>query len=364
MRWLMIFWIMPGLIACSSGVGTQQAGQKCGKPEDCAVGLKCGDDFTCIDPSTVKAKAPKAAKVKPKTQAAPAVQAKGKPGETNTKRPEATPDQIAKAKPKPKSKRAIDPRLLKALESDFVRIAPGTFTMGSPKSERGRWRTDRDEHQVTITRGFMLQKTPVTQAQYETLMGKNPSKFKKCGPTCPVERVTWFDAIAYANAKSKQAGLPPCYSAAGKVIDGNSIYGCKGYRLPTDAEWEYAVRAGTKEPRYGKIDEIAWYKRNSKRTTHPVGQKKPNSFGLYDMLGQVFEWCNDRADRRAKYQAGPTTDPEGPKTGRDHVRRGGSFDGDARQLRAARRFIFLPKVKFVTSGFRLARTLTKPNTGK
>ena len=163
--------------------------------------------------------------------------------------------------------------------------------MGSPESEEYR-DSDEVQHRVTLTRAFLLQATEVTQAQYQALMGNNPSKFSNCSD-CPVEKVSWIDAIAYVNALSKKESLPACYDSKGEVIGGRTVYDCKGYRLPTEAEWEYAARGGAQGARYGNLDNIAWYDGNSGRKTHPVGKKRPNSFGLYDMLGNVWEWCHD-----------------------------------------------------------------------
>jgi formylglycine-generating enzyme required for sulfatase activity len=210
----------------------------------------------------------------------------------------------------------------------FVRIEPGSFTMGSPGSEEGR-DNDEAQHAVTLTRGFCLMATEVTQGQWRSVMGSNPSGFASCGASCPVEQVSWDDAVAYANRKSQAEGLQPCYE--GSTFVG---VGCTGYRLPTEAEWEYAARAGTTGARHGSLDAVAWHVGNSGGTTHPVGQKQANAWGLYDMLGNVWEWTSDWY---GSYPGGAVTDPVGASTGSNRVLRGGSWYSHARLARAAYR---------------------------
>jgi formylglycine-generating enzyme required for sulfatase activity len=228
----------------------------------------------------------------------------------------------------------------------FVRIEPGTFTMGSPTGEQDR---DDDEVQqtVAISRGYCMKATEVTQREWQSVMGSNPSNFKNCGWNCPVEQVSWEDAVGYANALSRREGLPECY--AGSTFPGLT---CRGYRLPTEAEWEYAARAGTTGATYGNLDSVAWYDENSGSATHPVGQKQPNAWGLYDMLGNVWEWTGDWYDT----YPGTVTDPTGPATGSARVLRGGSWGHSARDARAAYRGATTPGYRSGSLGFRLVRT--------
>lgn len=214
----------------------------------------------------------------------------------------------------------------------FVRIPAGTFMMGSPKNEDERfsWET---QHKVTLTRPFEMMVTPVTQALWQFVMGNNPSYFK--GPDLPVEKVSWDDAQEFIQKL-------------------NQMLGTDSLRLPTEAEWEYACRAGTTGARYGKLGEVAWYEDNSDGETHRVGTKAPNAWGLYDMLGNVWEWCQDW---HGSYPSGPVTDPTGPSTGSSRVNRGGSWNHDAGYVRAAFRGGNSPGNRSGGVGFRLARSV-------
>jgi formylglycine-generating enzyme required for sulfatase activity len=230
--------------------------------------------------------------------------------------------------------------------ASYVRIAPGTFTMGSPAGEEGR-RDNETQHSVTITRAYCMKATEVTQGEWQAEAGDNPSDFQDCGPNCPVEQVSWDDAVWYANALSRRAGLPECYT--GSTFRGLT---CTGYRLPTEAEWEYAARAGTTGPSYGLLESVGWYSDNSGGSTQVVGGKAANSFGLYDMLGNVWEWTNDWYDT----YPGTVTDPTGPTMGSGRVIRGGSWINDARYARAAfRGDASMPGNRTGALGFRLSR---------
>ncbi|HPC91616.1 MAG TPA: bifunctional serine/threonine-protein kinase/formylglycine-generating enzyme family protein [Myxococcota bacterium] len=214
----------------------------------------------------------------------------------------------------------------------FVRIPAGTFMMGSPKEEDGRY-SDEKQHKVTLTSPFEMMVTPVTQSLWQFVMGNNPSHFK--GPDLPVERVSWNDVQDFI----------------GKL---NQMLGTNNLRLPTEAEWEYACRAGTTAAWYGELDKIAWYGDNSGGKTHPVGTKAPNAWGLYDMLGNVWEWCQDWY---GAYPSGSVTDPTGPSTGSYRVFRGGSWSSRAWVVRAAYRHYDDPGYRSDALGLRLARSV-------
>ena len=234
-------------------------------------------------------------------------------------------------------------------------------------------RGDVPQHQVTITRDFYLQTHEVTQGEWRALMGNNPSHFSSCGNDCPVERVNWWEAVAYANALSRSDGLRECYTLSGchSADAGEGMFcssvsfvglGCRGYRLPTEAEWEYAARAGTTTVRHcgsnqSCVDEIAWYNENADGRTHTVGGKDPNDWGLYDMLGNVWEWVWDRYDEDLEYyDSSPSRDPTGHRSGQDRVLRGGSWGNGAGRVRSALRTRDAPGERSRIIGFRLARS--------
>ncbi len=220
---------------------------------------------------------------------------------------------------------------------EFVLLAPGTFEMGSPSDEPGR---DDDEtlHRVTLSQPLYLGKYEVTQDQWEAVMGDNPSNFSSCGGACPVEGVSWEDAQGF-------------------IAELNRREGVSVYRLPTEAEWEYAARAGTQAAyHFGDAAnrlEYGWYDENSRNRTHPVGQKQPNGWGLFDMHGNVWEWVHDWY---GDYPGGAVTDPRGPETGVGRIRRGGGWSSGARYCRAANRHGFAPVNRYNALGFRLARS--------
>jgi formylglycine-generating enzyme required for sulfatase activity len=245
--------------------------------------------------------------------------------------------------------------------------------MGSPTSEPCR-ASDEDQHQVTLTRDLEIQSTEVTQGEFQSLMGYNPSYFSSCGGHCPVEQVNWYEAVGYCNALSASKGYAKCYTCTGSgasvtcqeasAYSGQKVYDCPGYRLPTDAEWEYAYRAGTTTAFYNgpitcctgtdaNADKIGWCDANS---THPVGQKLKNAWHLYDMAGNVWEWCHDWYQSRLGSSA--VTDPFGSSSGSARVLRGGSWSSSAHDLRAANRRDYNPTRRPNHTGFRCARTIT------
>ena len=241
-------------------------------------------------------------------------------------------------------------RLPAPVSGDLVRINGGTFNMGSPATERGRSANEGPQHQVTVS-SFYLGTYPVTQAEYQEIMGTNPSIFK--GPALPVEQVSWFDALEYCNKRSQKEGLTPVYTINGSSVSWNN--NANGYRLPTEAEWEYACRAGTETPFYSgaSVNDAGWHAGNSGGQTHPVGEKQPNSWGLCDMHGNVLEWCWDLL---GNYSGEAQTDPRGASSGTSRVYRGGCWRFESHQVRSAFRFGNNPQLRTFLVGFRLART--------
>jgi formylglycine-generating enzyme required for sulfatase activity len=227
----------------------------------------------------------------------------------------------------------------------FVLLPPGTFTMGSPSDELGRDSDEGPQHQVTLTKSFYMQTTEVTQAQWEAVMGSNPSYFLGC-PTCPVEQVSWNDVQTFITEMNKR--------------------GEGTYSLPTEAQWEYAARAGSITAFYNggitvtdcsydpNLDKIGWYCYNSSNKTHPVAQKTQNAWGLYDMSGNVWEWCQDWYSS-SYYSSSPGSDPTGPSSGSNRVLRGGGWGSGARGCRSADRNSSTPGSRSSIFGFRLLR---------
>lgn len=214
----------------------------------------------------------------------------------------------------------------------MVWIRPGTFTMGSPSNEKDRRNNEGQQTKVTFSRGFGMNKYEVTQAQYKGVTGTNPSQSR--GDKKPVEQVSWDDAVSYC------AKLTWKEKAAGRLPEGYE------YRLPTEAEWEYGCRAGTTtafsygdDPDYSQLGDYAWYRDNRGGTTHPVGQKKPNGWGLYDMHGNVYEWCqlNWYDGGSNLYPGGSVSDPQGAALGSSRMFRGGGPPFDAGNCRSGYR---------------------------
>ena len=240
--------------------------------------------------------------------------------------------------PHPVKPEAVSESLPKTLRDkfgiEFVLIPAGEFPMGSRDKEKD----ETPVHQVRISSAFYLGKYEVKQAQWQAVMGNNPSRFSN-DPNRPVEQVSWEEVQQFI----------------GQL---NSREGSNTYRLPTEAEWEYAARAGTTTAYsfgedVGQLGTYAWYSENSGGTTHPVGQKARNAWGLHDMHGNVWEWMQDWY---GAYAADAVRDPQGPASGLYRVIRGGSWGYDARYCRSASRFDAAPGNRYGTLGFRLLRT--------
>jgi formylglycine-generating enzyme required for sulfatase activity len=287
--------------------------------------------------------------------------------------PEETTPAPPESEPAAKSvtSKPTDPKTNEFAESIGIKlrlIPAGEFEMGSPYSDRKVHDDERPEHKVQITRPFCIGVYAVTQGQYRAVTGKNPSRFRGLDDH-PVERVSWNEAIAFCNSLSERACLKPYYrSPSGEVTGGD------GYRLPTEAEWEYACRAGS-TARYSfgddatNLGEYAWHSDNSGNKTHPVGQKRPNAFGLYDMEGNVCEWCQDHYDP-AYYEQSPAFDPDGPSPATRwrvmarwapiRVVRGGGWSNPSEFCRSAIRGASRPGGRLDYVGFRVARSPSAP----
>ncbi len=255
----------------------------------------------------------------------------GRPNEP-AKKPTKKP--APKPPTKPTSRVDRGSAALKELFNSFVQIPAGEFPMGS---ENGGDDDEKPVHRVRISRAFEIGKYEVTQAQWQAVMGGNPSHFKNCGGNCPVENVSWNDAQQFIR---KLNALNDGYT----------------YRLPTEAEWEYACRAGSTGDYAGNLDAMAWYDKNSGNTTHPVGQKQPNAWRLYDMHGNVWEWCEDWYGGNY-YAQSPSVDPRGPSARSVRLIRGGCWNSFARFCRSAYRDGYAPTIRRGFLGFRLVRTL-------
>ncbi|UOE22198.1 SUMF1/EgtB/PvdO family nonheme iron enzyme [Thermobifida halotolerans] len=213
----------------------------------------------------------------------------------------------------------------------MVDLPAGRVTLSDRRTRR-RWSVELAPYRIAAF--------PVTQERYARVTGECPSTAR--GDRLPVEEVSWWDAVRFCNALSRHEGLTPAYRPRADVEEVEWDASADGYRLPTEAEWEYACRAGTTGPRYGPLDEIAWYRRNSDERIRPVGGRRPNAWGLYDMLGNVWEWCWDRYDAEVY--------------GTYRVLRGGGWFDEHWSCRASVRRRSHPTFRTDDVGFRVARS--------
>jgi formylglycine-generating enzyme required for sulfatase activity len=258
---------------------------------------------------------------------------------------------------------------------NMVLINGGTFTMGSPAKEAGRNKNET-QHQVTVS-SFYMCKFVVSQKEYQEVTGTNPGRYK--GDNLPVEWVSWYDAIEYCNKLSEKEGLTPAYIIEKNQIDPNNKCredtqkwtvtwnrNANGYRLPTEAEWEYACRAGTATP-FNTGDNITTFQANYDgerpyngnetgifmKRIMSIASFQPNTWGLYNMHGNVWEWCWDWFDA---YPGGKQTDPTGPVSGAYRIVRGGSWFHAGKTLRSACRYSDISSFRYLTVGFRVVRS--------
>ena len=272
----------------------------------------------------------------------------------------------------------------------FVCIPAGEFWMGSPEGQIPRNEQNEQRHRVQISNAYFIGISEVTQDEWSEVVSSNPAFFSDSGNGCelepcnirPVERLSWNEAVAYTNARSEMEGLTPCYELDGcegtlgggcdrdastcradfVCSDVQLSAQCNGYRLPTEAEWEYAARGGLDEYRYGPVDEIAWYLGTARSRTRPGGGKDANPYGLNDIYGNVAEWVYDRfaADYGFFLDADTATvDPRGPDEGNVSVRviRGGSWQDGYEACRAAYRYSAFPGDRSNAIGFRLVKQI-------
>lgn len=232
---------------------------------------------------------------------------------------------------------------------EMVFVQGGTFLMGSNEHYNVKF-----IHSVTVN-DFYIGKYEVTQKEWKVVMGNNPSIWK--GNDLPIEMVSWYDVVEFCNRKSDKEGLTRCYTGSGNNIICN--FNANGYRLPTEAEWEYAARGGSKSKGYkysgsNTVNEVAWYRSNSGNRTHQVGKKQENELGIYDMSGNVWELCYDWFDHDY-YKKSPKNNPQGASSSKNRVARGGSWYTTYRTCLVANRARGKPDSRSYNIGFRLSR---------
>jgi formylglycine-generating enzyme required for sulfatase activity len=227
---------------------------------------------------------------------------------------------------------------------NYLWIPPGTFMMGCSPGDRECKEDEKPSHRVTISAGFWMGQTEVTVKAYQKYVGEMG------------RRLVFGDLGVFGPPR---ANMPAGSTFHKSWYDASDYCGWAGGRLPTEAEWEYAARGGSTQNRYGELDEIAWYVKNSDRTAHEVGLKKPNAFGLFDMLGNVWEWVNDWYDPDY-YRHSSNIDPKGPSTGQQRVLRGGSWNYDAAVLRVSDRGVYQPVPRDLVISFRCVWKVPPP----
>jgi formylglycine-generating enzyme required for sulfatase activity len=249
--------------------------------------------------------------------------------------------------------------------------------MGSASQELGR-DNDESQHEVNLLQPFVILSTEVTQFNYKRVMGYNPAAATNCGDDCPVEQISWHEAAQFCNALSARDSLPACYTCSGstaatssctRAADFATPYDCPGYRLPTEAEWEYAARADTVTASYRAdldaehlsceqqnpaLEDIAWFCGSSGGQPHQVATRQANAWQLYDMLGNVWEWCDDAY---APYPAATSVENPYTNQGQRQLMRGGDFGAEAHLVRAAQRASEIAAARHANLGFRPVRSL-------
>ena len=236
---------------------------------------------------------------------------------------------------------------------DMVRVTPGAFDMGSPPSEEGRAQ-DEGLRRVEIRHPFLVGAAPVSVSQWCAVFGADSCRTVGADPDSPMVNVSWYDAVEFCNRLSDLIGLPPTYEVAQTLTGRRRVRedDCGGFRLPTEQEWEYACRAGSRAARHGPLDEIAWYGGAWFGTAQPVRRKAPNAWGLFDMLGNVWEWCSDYAFSEDELK------PDWRRGGAHRVVRGGSWQSAENLVRAAVHQHEPPDTEKPTLGFRIACSVT------